>query len=39
MSPVTRNVIAIPAGYASQEVASLVTQLDDQLQRQKERSG
>ena len=38
MSPVTRNVIAIPAGYASQEVASLVAHLDDQLQRQKERT-
>ena len=36
MSPVTRSVIAIPAGYASQEVASFVAQLDDQLRRQKE---
>lgn len=38
MSPVTRNVIAIPAGYASQEVASFVAQLDDQLRRQKEQT-
>ncbi len=38
MSPVTRSVIAIPAGYASQEVASFVAQLDDQLQRQKEQT-
>lgn len=38
MSPVTRNVIAIPAGYASQEVASFVAQLDDQLWRQKEQT-
>ena len=38
MSPVTRNVIAIPAGYASQEVASIVAQLDDQLRRQKEQT-
>src|SRR5260221_2289023 len=38
MSPVTRNVIAIPAGYASQEVASIVAQLDDQLWRQKEQT-
>jgi hypothetical protein len=33
-----RNVITIPAGYASQEVASFVAQLDDQLRRQKERT-
>ena len=38
MSPVTRNVIAIPAGYASQEVASFVALLDDQLRRQKEQT-
>ena len=38
MSPVTRNVIAIPAGYASQEVALIVAQLDDQLRRQKEQT-
>ena len=38
MSPVTRNVIAIPAGYASQDVASIVAQLDDLLQRQKEQT-
>ena len=38
MSSVTRNVIAIPAGYASQEVASFVAQLDDQLRRQKEQT-
>ncbi len=38
MSPVTRSVIAIPAGYASQEVASFVAQLDDQLRRQKEQT-
>ena len=38
MSPVTRNVIAIPAGYASQEVASFVAQLDDQLRRQTEQT-
>ena len=38
MSPVTRNVIAIPAGYASQEVASFVAQLDDQLRHQKEQT-
>jgi len=38
MSPVTRNVLAIPAGYASQEVASFVAQLDDQLRRQKEQT-
>jgi hypothetical protein len=38
MSPVTRNVIAIPAGYASQEVASFVAQLDDQLRRQQEQT-
>ena len=38
MSPVTRNVIAIPAGYASQEVASFVAQLDDQLRRQREQT-
>ena len=38
MSAVTRNVIAIPAGYASQEVASFVAQLDDQLRRQKEQT-
>src|SRR5689334_14103458 len=38
MPPVTRNVLAIPAGYASQEVASFLAQLDDQLQRQKEQT-
>jgi hypothetical protein len=38
MSPVTRSVIAIPSGYASQEVASFVAQLDDQLRRQKEQT-
>ena len=38
MPPVVRNVIAFPAGYASQEVASFVAQLDDQLQRQKEQT-
>lgn len=38
MSPVIRNAIAIPAGYASQEVASFVAQLDDQLRRQKEQT-
>jgi len=38
MSPVTRSVIAIPAAYASQEVASFVAQLDDQLRRQKEQT-
>ncbi len=38
MSPVTRNVIAIPSGYASQEVASIVAQLDDRLLRQKEQT-
>jgi len=38
MSSVTRSAIAIPAGYASQEVASFIAQLDDQLQRQKEQT-
>ncbi len=38
MSPVTRSVISIPAGYASQEVATLIAQLDDQLRRQKEQT-
>ena len=38
MSVVTRNVIAIPAGYASREVASFVAQLDELLQRQKEQT-
>lgn len=38
MSPLTRSVIAIPSGYASQEVASIVAQLDDQLSRQKEQT-
>ena len=38
MSPVTRNVITIPTGYSSQEVASFVAHLDDQLQRQKEQT-
>jgi hypothetical protein len=38
MPPVTRNVLAIPAGYASQEVASFLAQLDDQLLRQKEQT-
>ena len=38
MSVVTRNVIAIPAGYASREVASFIAQLDDQLRRQKEQT-
>jgi len=34
MSPVTRNTLVIPSGYASQEVASFVAQLDDLLTRQ-----
>ena len=38
MSPVIRNVIALPAGYASREVASFVAQLDDQLRYQKEQT-
>ena len=38
MSPVTRNILAIPSGYASQEVASFIAQLDDQLRRQREQT-
>jgi len=34
MSPVTRSALVIPSGYASQEVATFVAQLDDLLQRQ-----
>src|SRR5215470_15141837 len=34
MSPVTRSALVIPSGYASQEVASFVAQLDDLLKRQ-----
>ena len=34
MSPVTRSALAIPSGYASQEVASFIAQLDDLLKRQ-----
>lgn len=34
MSPVTRNALAIPSGYASQAVASFIAQLDDLLKRQ-----
>ena len=29
MSPVTRSALVIPSGYASQEVASFIAQLDD----------
>ena len=34
MSPVTRSALVIPSGYASQEVASFIAQLDDLLKRQ-----
>src|SRR5262249_25719213 len=34
MSPVTRSALVIPSGYASQEVASFIAQLDDLLERQ-----
>src|SRR5689334_5014924 len=38
MAPVVRSVLAIPSGYASQEVALFVAQLDDQLLRQREQT-
>jgi hypothetical protein len=38
MSPTVRSMIAIPSGYASQEMASFIAQLDDQLRRQKEQT-
>lgn len=34
MSPVTRSALVVPPGYASQEVASFIAQLDDLLRRQ-----
>src|SRR5262245_21225117 len=34
ISPVTRSALVIPSGYASQEVASFIAQLDDLLERQ-----
>ena len=34
MSPVTRSTFVIPSGYASQEVASFIAQMDDLLERQ-----
>jgi hypothetical protein len=36
MPPTTRNAIALPTGYASQEGASFIAQMDDQLRRQTE---
>ena len=36
MSPVTRSALVIPSGYASQEVASFIAQLDDLLTRARE---
>jgi len=38
MSPVTRNTLVIPSGYASQEVASFIAQLDDLLKRQRDQT-
>jgi hypothetical protein len=38
MSPVIRNSIAIPTGYASAEVASFIAQMDDQTRRQKDQT-
>ena len=38
MSPPVRNTLAIPSGYASQEVASFIAQMDDQLRRQKDQT-
>src|SRR5262245_64481985 len=34
MSPSTRSALVIPSGYASQEIASFIAQLDDLLERQ-----
>ena len=38
MPPVVRSILAVPSGYASQEVALFVAQLDDQLLRQREQT-
>lgn len=38
MSPVTRNTLVIPSGYASREVATFIAQLDDQLKRQQDQT-
>ena len=38
MSLPVRNQIAIPSGFASQEVASFIAQMDDQLRRQREQT-
>lgn len=38
MSPVIRNSIALPTGYASAEVALFLAQMDDQTRRQREQT-
>jgi Protein of unknown function (DUF664) len=38
MSPVTRSALVIPSGYASQEVASFIAQLEDLLKRQRDQT-